>query len=83
MTILKTALVATALVVVAATAHASQSREDLNSGYHGNTPLWSAPYGPSDAIQQDARDAYGRAVAPSRVQNHNRAYRPVQPRRVR
>ena len=83
MTILKTALVAASLVAVAATAHASQSREDLNSGYHGNTPLWSAPYGPSDAISQDARDAYGRWVAPSRAQNHNRANRPVQPRSAR
>jgi hypothetical protein len=79
MTIIKTALVAASLVAFAASAQA-QSREDLNSGYHGNTPVWSAPYGPSDAIHQDARDAYGRWVAPSRAQNHNRAYRPVQPR---
>jgi hypothetical protein len=83
MTIIRTAIVAASLVAVAATAHASQSREDLNSGYHGNTPGWSSPYGPSDAISEDARDAYGRYVAPSRAQNPNRAYRPVQPRRVR
>lgn len=83
MTILKSALVATSLVAFAATAHASQSREDLNSGYHGNTPGWNSPYGPSDAINEDARGAYGRYVAPSRAQNPNPAYRPGQPRRVR
>jgi hypothetical protein len=70
-------------VAFAATAHASQSREDLNSGYHGNTPAWNAPYGPDDAINDDARGAYGRYVAPSRAWNPDRTYRPVQPRRSR
>jgi hypothetical protein len=60
MSIIKTALVAASLVAVAAAANA-QSREDLNSGYHGNTPVYSSPYGPSDAIEQDARDAFGQA----------------------
>ena len=83
MTMIKTALVAASLVAFAATAHASQSREDLNSGYHGNTPVYSSPYGPRDEISDDARGAYGRYDAPSRAQNYNRAYRPAQPRRVR
>ena len=83
MTMIKTALVAASLVAFAATAHASQSREDLNSGYHGNTPVYSSPYGPRDEISDDARGAYGRYDAPSRAQNYNRAYPPVQPRRVR
>lgn len=82
MTIIKTALVAASLVAFAASAQA-QSREDLNSGYHGNTPVWTNPYGPSDEIRQDARDAYGRSFAPSREQYRDRANRPVQPRRVR
>jgi hypothetical protein len=60
MSIVKTALVAASLFAVAATAHA-QSREDLNSGYHGNTPVYSSPYGPRDEIEQSARDAFGRA----------------------
>jgi hypothetical protein len=62
MSIIKSAIVAAALVAVAATANA-QSREDLNSGYHGNTPVYSSPYGPSDAIEQSARNAYGQAGA--------------------
>jgi hypothetical protein len=37
MSIVKTVLVATALLVAASAANAS-SREDLLSGYHGNTP---------------------------------------------
>ncbi len=57
MSIIKTTLVAASLVTFAAAAHA-QSREDLNSGYHGNTPVWSSPYSPSDAIPQNARDAF-------------------------
>ena len=70
MSIIKTALVAASLVTFAAVAHAD-SREELNSGYHGNTPVWSSPYGPSDAIERNARDAFGqygvrapRAAAP-------------------
>jgi hypothetical protein len=82
MTIIKTALVAASLVAVVATAHA-QSREDLNSGYHGNSPVWSAPYGPSDAIPQEARESYGRSFAPAPQQERYRANRPVQPRAVR
>ncbi len=62
MCIIKTALVAAALASIAATAHA-QSREDLNSGYHGNSPVYSSPYGPTDEIEQGARDAYGQAGA--------------------
>lgn len=58
MSIIRTALVAASLVAFAAAAHA-QSREELNSGYHGNSPVYSSPYGPSDAIPQDARDAFG------------------------
>ena len=58
MSIIKTALVATAFVAVAAAANA-QGREELNSGYHGNTPVWSAPYGPRDEIPQSARGAFG------------------------
>jgi hypothetical protein len=58
MSIIKSALVAASLVAVAASANA-QSREDLNSGYHGTSPVYSSPYGPSDAIEQDARDAFG------------------------
>jgi hypothetical protein len=57
MSITKTALVAAALVAFAAAANA-QSREGLNSGYHGNTPVYSSPYGPTDEIQQDGRDAF-------------------------
>lgn len=83
MTIIRTAFVAASLVAFAATAQASQSREDLNSGYHGNTPDYSSPYGSRDEIYDDARGAYGRYVSPSRAWNPDRAYRPVQPRRSR
>lgn len=38
MTILKTVVLAAALVVAAASAHAT-SRVDLDSGYHGNMPV--------------------------------------------
>jgi hypothetical protein len=58
MSIIKSALVAASLVAVAASANA-QSREDLNSGYHGNAPVYSSPYGPRDEIEQSARDAFG------------------------
>lgn len=60
MAAIKTAFVAASLVAIAATANA-QSREDLNSGYHGNT-VWSSPYSPTDEIEASARDAYGSAV---------------------
>lgn len=39
MSILKTVLVAASLVAVIATANASTSRGELESGYHGNTPV--------------------------------------------
>lgn len=82
MSIIRTALVAAALVAAAASANA-QSREDLNSGYHGNTPVWQAsPYAPRDEISQSARDAFGRSVAPARVQDH-RGQRPAQRRQTR
>ena len=42
MSIVKTALLATSLVAFATAANA-QSREDLNSGCHGNTPVWNSP----------------------------------------
>jgi len=78
MSMIKTALVAASLVTFAAAAHAD-SREDLNSGYHGNTPVWSSPYGPRDDIEQGARGAYGQVPysAPryhprARYQNHSR-----------
>ena len=58
MSIVKSAVLAAALVGIAATANA-QSREDLNSGYHGNSPIYSSPYGPRDEIEQRARDAFG------------------------
>jgi hypothetical protein len=66
MSIIKTALVAAAFVAVTAAAHA-QGREDLNSGYHGNTPVWNSPYGPRDEIQQSAREAFGQERAPVRA----------------
>ena len=68
MSIIKTALVAASLVAAAAAANA-QGREDLNSGFHGNTPaVQSYPVqsfnGPARAvISQDARGAYARAGA--------------------
>lgn len=76
MSIIKSALVAAVLVAAAASANA-QSREDLNSGYHGNSPVYSSPYGPRDEIEQSARDAYGQSgvrtprTAP-RVRQYNR-----------
>jgi hypothetical protein len=68
MSMIKTALIAASLVGLAAAAHA-QGREELNSGYHGNTPVWNSPYAPRDEIPQSARQAYGqdRAVRPSRA----------------
>lgn len=60
MSIVKTVIVAASLLTVVAAANA-QSREDLNSGYHGNTPVYSSPYGPRDEIERGARDAYGQA----------------------
>ena len=39
MSIIKMALVATSLVVAASSAYAS-SRAELESGYHGNTPVY-------------------------------------------
>jgi hypothetical protein len=71
MSFIKSVVVAASLVAIAASAHAS-SREDLNSGYHGNTPVWNTPYGPTDAIEEEARGAYG--------QGHVRAPRAVAPR---
>ena len=38
MSIIKTTLVAASLVVIAAAANA-QGREDLETGFHGNTPV--------------------------------------------
>jgi len=72
MSIIKTTLVAASLLTFAAvTAHAD-SREDLESGYHGNSPVWVSPYGPSDAIEEGARGAYGQAGgrAPDIVLRH-------------
>jgi hypothetical protein len=76
MSIIKSAIVAAALVAVTASANA-QSREDLNSGYHGNTPVYSSPYGPNDAIEQGARDAYGQAPvrAPRAAPRHQQRAR--------
>ena len=74
MSIIKTALVAASFVVVAAAANA-QSREDLNSGIHGE-PAASPSYdaAPRAAYTQNARGAYARAytnhVRPQ-VQQHD------------
>jgi hypothetical protein len=76
MSFIKSVVVAASLVAIAASAHAS-SREDLNSGYHGNTPVWNTPYGPTDAIEEEARGAYGQGHA---GQGHVRAPRHVAPR---
>ena len=62
MSIIKSAFVAAALASIAATAHA-QSREDLNSGYHGNSPVYSSPYGPTDEIERGAGAEYDPTVA--------------------
>ncbi len=79
MTIIKTALVAASLAAVAAVTANAQSREDLNSGYHGNSPVYSSPYGPRDEIDQTARDAYGqagvRAPWPAMAPRYQRRYR--------
>lgn len=61
MSIIKSAVIAASLVAAAAVSANAQSREDLNSGYHGNSPVYSSPYGPRDEIDQAARDAYGQA----------------------
>ena len=63
MSIIKSVLVATALVVAATAANAA-SREELNSGYHGNTA--SSPYRaavPGFAISGDARGSFAQAGA--------------------
>jgi hypothetical protein len=62
MSIIKTALAAAALVAVTAAANA-QSREDINSGYHGNSPIYTSPYGPNDSIEQNARGAFAQEGA--------------------
>ena len=55
MSIVKTALVAASLVF-AVTAANAQGREDLNSGFHGNTPVAAA-----SVISQDAHGAFAQA----------------------
>lgn len=64
MSVIKTALVAASLVVVAAAANA-QSREDLNSRFHGEPAVAQSyqPYNvaPRAAYRQNARDAYAQA----------------------
>jgi hypothetical protein len=42
MSIIKTVVLAASLMVVAAYAHAT-TRADLDSGYHGNTPVQTRP----------------------------------------
>jgi hypothetical protein len=39
MSIIRTVILAASLVAVAATAYASTSRSELDSGYHGNTAV--------------------------------------------
>lgn len=55
MSIIKTALVAASLVF-AVTAANAQGREDLNSGFHGNTTFTTAT-----AASHDARGAFAQA----------------------
>ena len=55
MSIIKTALVAASLVFAIAAANA-QGREDLNSGFHGNTTFTS-----TTAASLDARSAIAQA----------------------
>lgn len=55
MSIVKTALVA-ASFVFAVTAANAQGREDLNSGFHGNTT-----FSATTAVSQDARGAFAQA----------------------
>ncbi len=73
MSIIKTALVAASFVVVAAAANA-QGREDLNSGFHGNTPaVQSYQAAPYAVHARDARGSY------AQVHNHRaRTHVPVQ-----
>lgn len=64
MSIIKTALVAASLVFAVTAAHA-QGREDLNSGFHGNTTFTS-----TTTASQDARGAFaqgGTVRRPSRM----------------
>lgn len=75
MSIIKTALVAASLVVVAAAGANAQSREDLNSRIHGE-PAASQSYNSAPRVvhTQNARGAYARAytnqVRPQAVQNY-------------
>jgi hypothetical protein len=56
MSTFKTLLLAASLAVVAASANAA-SREELETGYHGNTP-YVTPYARQLAIDPAARGAY-------------------------
>ena len=65
MSIIKTALVAASLVF-AVTAANAQGREDLNSGFHGNTTFTS-----TTAASQDARGAFAQAGTARRPSKMN------------
>lgn len=68
MTIIKTAVVAASLVLVAATANAQQGRGGLESGFHGNTPPEvTAPVATAPVlVPYEARGAFARS-GPARV----------------
>lgn len=69
-----TALVAATFVAGAATANA-QGREDLATGYHGNTPVQSYSAAPRAEFSQDARGAFAQAgTQPVRQQQFDARY---------